>query len=318
MQIIYYHIIALFAGFLLDKLIGDPNWLPHPIVAFGNAIAFFEKRLNKPNNRIFKGAISSAFLIILTFVLVAFLTWFAYSVHPIFGCFVEGIFVFYGLAGTTLIKEGKAVFDALNDGGLEKGRQQVARIVGRDTNELGEEQIKKATLETLAENLSDGVVAPLFWYLILGAPGIMAYKMVNTLDSMIGYKNNRYLYYGRFAAKFDDFMNFIPARLTALIMAFVSLKKQTFQFILKYGKAHSSPNAGYPEAALAGILDVQFGGTHIYFKKPVVKPVIGENNRTINTSDLNKTIEVIQRVEIVMVVLLAALMFILNLPLIIG
>lgn len=307
MEIIYYHIIALLTGFLLDKLIGDPQWLPHPIVTFGNAIAYLEKRLNQRGNQLLKGAVSSIFLVVIVFVLFAAIMLVSYYLHPVLGCFAETILVFFGLAGTTLVKEGKGVFNALNKGGIEQGRKQVARIVGRDTRQLNEEQIKKASLETLAENLSDGVVAPLFWYLLLGVPGIMAYKMANTLDSMIGYKNERYLLYGRFAAKFDDVVNYVPARLTALIMAVFSFKKRTFRFILNYGKAHSSPNAGYPEAALAGILNVQFGGTYIYFNKPVVKPVIGENNRVLNTNDLKITISVIRFVEIVMVVLVLLL-----------
>lgn len=301
MELDYYHIIALLMAFLLDKLLGDPLWLPHPVVAFGHMIAFFEKRWNQKTNRVLKGSLSSSILIVLVFIAGGAAIHYAYEVNTIVGCVLESIFIFYCIAGTTLIKEGKQVFQVLEKEGVEYGRKQVSRIVGRDTAAMSEQQIKKATLETLAENLSDGVVAPLFWYLIAGVPGMLAYKMINTLDSMIGYKSERYLYYGRFAARVDDVVNFIPARITAFLMALVSHQKRSFQFIARYGRAHSSPNSGYLEAALAGILNVQFGGTHDYFGKPVVKPFIGENNRVIIQQDLRITIFIMRLVEVVVV-----------------
>jgi adenosylcobinamide-phosphate synthase len=297
----YYHIIALLMAFLFDKILGDPLWLPHPVVAFGHMIAFFEKRGNQNTQRILKGALSSLFLIVLVFLAGSVSIHFTYQINKTLGCVLESILIFYCIAGTTLIKEGKAVFNVLEKEGVESGRKQVSRIVGRDTASMNEQQIKKATLETLAENLSDGVVAPLFWYLIAGVPGMLAYKMINTLDSMIGYKNERYLLYGRFAAKMDDVVNFIPARITAFLMALVSHQKRAFQFLVRYGRAHSSPNSGYPEAALAGVLHVQFGGTHDYFGKPVVKPFIGENNRSIIQQDLRITIFIMRLVEVVVV-----------------
>ena len=293
----YPHIIALLLGFVLDKALGDPVRLPHPIVAFGKMIAFFEKRLNKGQHKRAKGMLMAIFLIVLVFAFFYALVTFLYQVHPLLGLGVEAIFVFYGIAGTTLMREGKGVFDAL-ERGLDEGRKQVGRIVGRDTAQLSEQEIKAATLETLAENLSDGVIAPLFWFLIAGVPGIMTYKMVNTLDSMIGYKSERYLDYGRFAARFDDVANFIPARITAILMALCAMSGKAFVFIKKYGRAHSSPNAGYPEAALAGILNVQFGGTHDYFGKAVEKPVIGENKRDYTAQDLKTTIKNMRRVEV--------------------
>ena len=153
-----------------------------------------------------------------------------------------------------MIDEVREVFYAV-DRSLEEGRERVGRIVGRDTSQLSAQEIRTAALETLAENLSDGVVAPMFWFLLLGLPGMMAYKMVNTLDSMIGYKNERYLEFGRIAARIDDMANYIPARLTSLLMLLVSGNWSKRDFILKYGRAHASPNSGYPESALAAILD---------------------------------------------------------------
>ena len=203
------------------------------------------------------------------------------------GCSI--LFIFYGLANKTLISEGRMVFKSLEEG-LDAGRKQVARIVGRNTKNLNEDQIKTAVLETLSENLSDGVVAPLFYFAIGGIPAMMTYKMINTLDSMIGYKTEKYNQFGWFAAKVDDIANYIPARITALLISLVSFSWQSVVFIFKFGKAHSSPNAGYPEAALAGALDCQFGGSMQYGDYFSDKPVIGNNKRAIYNLDLKRTI----------------------------
>ena len=194
-------------------------------------------------------------------------------VHPWLPPVLTAIGVFYFLSGKTLITEVKAVFEAV-DCSTEAGRIQVARIVGRDTASLSPQEIRTAALETLAENLSDGVVAPMFWFLLLGLPGMAAYKMVNTLDSMIGYRTERYRDFGRIAARLDDFANYIPARLTAFLMLLVTHNWDKRDFLFRYGRAHASPNSGYPEAALAAILDCRFGGTHDYFGTPVEKPYI--------------------------------------------
>ncbi|GAF02086.1 adenosylcobinamide-phosphate synthase CbiB [Saccharicrinis fermentans] len=315
MEIVYGHCVALVVGFILDKALGDPTCLPHPIVVFGNMIALADKKLNHHPYRLWKGALSSLVMVVVVYLFFAGLIYGAYAIHLFVGCFVESIFVFYGIAATTLINEGKAVFGVLEKEGLEQGRRQLARIVGRDTSQIDEEHIKKATLETLAENLSDGVVAPLFWFIIGGVPAMMSYKMINTQDSMIGYKSDKYLYYGRFSAKLDDVVNYIPARITAFLMALFSFKKKAFRFIFWFGRAHTSPNAGYPEAALAGILDVQFGGTHVYFGKAVRKPVIGEKDRIILGSDLDKTVRNMQWVVVGMVLIGMAVLLSMHLPL---
>ena len=214
--------------------------------------------------------------------------------------------IFYCLAGTTLIREVRAVFRAV-DRSLEEGRVQVARIVGRDTSELSAQEVRTAALETLAENLSDGVIAPLFWLAILGVPGMMAYKMVNTLDSMIGYRTERYKDFGCWAARIDDIANYIPARLTALLMvlphAMVSGQWSMVTFVRHYGRHHASPNSGYPEAALAGILDCRFGGPHYYFGELFDKPYIGANNRELTTDDMKKAVRVNRTAEVLMVIL---------------
>ncbi len=212
------------------------------------------------------------------------------------------IVLFYCLAGTTLIREVKMVFAAV-DRSLEEGRQQVSRIVGRDTAALSAQEVRTAALETLSENLSDGVVAPMFWFGWLGLPGMITYKMINTLDSMIGYKTERYIRFGRVAAKIDDVANFLPARITALMMLLVSGRLDLLPFVLRYGKKHASPNSGYPEAALAGILNCRFGGTHDYFGEAISKPYIGETDRMLTYEDMQRAIRINRRVEVLMLLL---------------
>ena len=283
----------------MDLVFGDPEQLPHPIVWFGKMIAFGEKRLNSGGHRKLKGGLMAVALIALVFCA----TWAIRKSCLMFNvsCLMlfDAIIVFYCLAGTTLIKEVRDVFLAL-DRSLEEGRAQVARIVGRDTSELSAQEVRTAALETLAENLSDGVIAPLFWLAILGTPGMLAYKMVNTLDSMIAYHTERYLQFGCVAAHIDDVANFIPARLTALLMG------GKLWFIRKYARNHASPNSGYPEAALASILDCRFGGPHKYFGEMFYKPYIGENDRELTTADMKTAVRINRKAEILMVALLLA------------
>ena len=307
--------IALLIGWLMDVAFGDPERLPHPIVWFGRMIAFGEKRLNRGQHRKLKGAVMSIGLILLVFGvtwLIRYFLTFSPSHFLTFSpshflTFFDAIIVFYCLAGTTLIREVRQVFLAL-DRSLDEGRAQVARIVGRDTSELSAQEVRTAALETLAENLSDGVIAPLFWLMLLGTPGMLAYKMVNTLDSMIGYHTERYLQFGCVAARIDDVANYIPARLTALLMilpnVIINCQLSTINFVHKYGRHHASPNSGYPEAALASILDCRFGGPHKYFGEVFDKPYIGENDRQLTTEDMKTAVRVNRTAEILMVVFL--------------
>ena len=282
-----YLLIPLLAGWLLDKLFGDPPRLPHLIIFFGRIIAFGERALNKGKGLTAKGAIMSVILIAGTFLLASF---FLSITRGYLHIIIASIFVFYCLAGETLIREVREVFRACSRSS-EEGRRQVARIVGRDTSNLSEQEIRTAALETLAENMSDGVIAPLFWYMLLGVPGMFAYKMINTLDSMIGYRDERYRRFGMVAARIDDVANFIPARLTAILMILISGKWSLFSFVIRFGNKHLSPNSGYPEAALAGILNCRFGGPHDYFGKTVDKPFIGTNERVITDKDMEQAIK---------------------------
>jgi adenosylcobinamide-phosphate synthase len=276
--------------------------LPHPVVWFGKAIATCEKKLNRGNFRKAKGAFVAIVLIALVFALSWFLRRLLLPLPSYLLLLFDAIIIFYCLAGTTLIREVREVFLAL-DRSLDEGRKQVARIVGRDTSELSAQEVRTAALETLAENLSDGVIAPLFWLAILGTPGMLAYKMVNTLDSMIGYKTERYKAFGCWAAHIDDIANYIPARLTAFLMILATGKLGRIRFVWKNGRNHASPNSGYPEAALAGILNCRFGGPHYYFGELFDKPFIGENDRLLTTEDMKKAVRVNRTAEVIMVIL---------------
>lgn len=301
-------ISPLLAGWILDLLLGDPQWLPHPVVWFGKAISACEHKLNHGHHRKVKGAFVAILLITLVFVLTWLLRYWLLSLSSYLLLLFDAIIIFYCLAGTTLIREVREVFFAL-DRSLEEGCQQVARIVGRDTSELSAQEVRTAALETLAENLSDGVIAPLFWFALLGTPGMLAYKMVNTLDSMIGYKTERYKAFGCWAAHIDDVANYLPARLTALLMILASGKLNLLAFVWKNGSRHASPNSGYPEAALAGILNCRFGGPHYYFGQLFDKPYIGENERPLTTDDMKKAVRV-NRVAEIWMLLLVLLRFI--------
>ena len=290
--------IPLLLAWILDLCFGDPMRLPHPVVGFGKLISKGEHVLNKGRNRQWKGVVLALALIVGVYLVTSMILG---CLSYIFGLLVNTILIFYCLAGTTLIREVRDVFRAV-DRSLEEGRKQVARIVGRDTSELSAQEVRTAALETLAENLSDGVIAPLFWYAVLGVPGMLAYKMVNTLDSMIGYRNERYKDFGCFAARVDDVANYIPARLTAFLMVLASGKLSLLGFVWKYGNQHASPNSGYPEAALAGILNCRFGGPHNYFGQEVWKPYIGHNDRLLTTQDMKVSVRINRLAEVMMVV----------------
>lgn len=292
-------LLPLMLAWVMDLWLGDPMQLPHPVVGFGKLIAKGERTWNKGKGRQWKGALMAIALVVGTYVVSACLLGLLPGVlHTL----ASALLIFYCLAGTTLIREVREVFRAV-DRSLEEGRMQVARIVGRDTSELSAQEVRTAALETLAENLSDGVIAPLFWYALLGVPGMLAYKMVNTLDSMIGYRNERYKDFGCFAARLDDVANYLPARLTALLMVLASGRISLIKFVWKYGDQHASPNSGYPEAALAGILDCRFGGPHNYFGQEVWKPFIGEHERLFTTSDMQVSVRINRLAEVGMVII---------------
>ncbi|MBQ9575674.1 MAG: cobalamin biosynthesis protein CobD [Muribaculaceae bacterium] len=302
-------VLPLLLGWLLDFFLGDPPRLPHPVVWFGKMISSCEHRLNRGRHRVAKGAVMAVALILMVF----FVTWGLKRLipHVALWLVLDTVIIFYCLAGTTLIREVRDVFLAL-DRSLDEGRRQVARIVGRDTSQLSAQEVRTAALETLAENLSDGVIAPLFWLALLGTPGMLAYKMVNTLDSMVGYRTARYRDYGRWAARIDDVANYVPARLTALLMVIAGGRLSLLSFVWKNGRRHASPNSGYPEAALAGILDCRFGGPHYYFGELIDKPFIGTNDRPLTTADMHTATHINRLAEVMMLAFTLALLIALH------
>ncbi len=294
-------IAPLVFGYILDLIIGDPDNWPHPIRVFGNAIAAGDKLLNKNPYRFLKGMLLAISLCLLTFIFFYFLNEILLPINIWLFITINSIWVWYGLANNALITEGRNVFLVLEKEGLEAGRKQLSRIVGRDTSQLSAQQIRVAVFETMSENLSDGVIAPLLFYAIGGVPAMMVYKMINTMDSMIGYRSDKYEQFGKFAARLDDVANFIPARITALLMIIVTSSSRGLKFVFKYGNKHKSPNSGYPESALAGILDCRFGGPNVYHGKWVDKPFIGENDRTIKPEEVRSVISINHKSSFLMV-----------------
>lgn len=297
----------LLFGLLLDLLLGDPRWALHPIRLFGRFIAWGERWLNHPPHQKAKGTL-------LSLILVLGVWGFFYAVEWLLADYRyallawQTIFFFFAICPRSLIGEALAVERYVAAGDLEGARKRLSWIVGRDTSQLTFAQIRTAVLETLAENLSDGVIAPLFFYALGGVPLMMAYKMINTLDSMIGYKDQRYKDFGYFAARIlDDAVNYIPSRLTALLMLLVAPSRRAVRTVWRDARKHASPNSGYPESALAGILGVQFGGPNIYHGMLVEKPYIGTQICPVTAQTLRRTIRIV-----IAVTLLASLLVLLT------
>ena len=282
------------AAFLLDFLLGDPLWLPHPVRWMGTGIEKLEPRFRqKIRNTKIAGLLFAAALIVSTWVLAAFVLIIARSVHPFAGKIIEIIMIYYAISAFSLKKAAMDVYHALQGPGLAAAREKLSHIVGRDVAHLDEESVLRAAVETVGENLVDGVISPLFWAGIGGAPLAMAFKMVNTLDSMVGYKNDEYVDFGMVSAKVDDAANFIPARISVLIIAFSAavLKykgREAMETGFKEGKNHASPNAGFPEAAFAGALGVCLGGGSVYEGIMVDKPRLGKGGGPVKRADLLK------------------------------
>ncbi|MFH2093718.1 MAG: adenosylcobinamide-phosphate synthase CbiB [Pseudomonadota bacterium] len=270
------------AAVVLDLMFADPAQLPHPVILMGNAICFFETKFRQwISDLLVSGTVFAVFLIALTWLISFAIIKLTMILHPVLGSVVQIVLLFFCFSSRSLEKAATKVFKALEEKNILKARQKVAMIVGRQTQELDQAAITRATVETVAENYVDGFLSPLFFACIGGVPLALAYKMVNTLDSMVGYKNDTYLLFGRAAARIDDVANFIPARLSvwiiALSMSALSLKKgeSALKTGLVQGRRHKSPNSGYPEAAFAGALHVRLGGPSFYHGTLVEKPFIG-------------------------------------------
>lgn len=291
-----YGIVALTAGFLLDLLLGDPRWLYHPVIIIGKAISFLEKRIRKVFPKTPKGERLGGLLEVVLICLGSFLVPFgilfaAFRIHPYVGLALETFMCYQMLATKSLKTESMKVYHPLKSHNLEKARYAVSMIVGRDTKDLTEEGVTKATVETIAENTSDGIIAPMFYMALGGVPLMFFYKGINTMDSMLGYKNDTYLHFGRYAAKLDDVANYLPARISAWLMigasALLGLDyKNARKIYLRDRYNHASPNSAQTEAVVAGALGVQLAGNAYYFGKLYEKPTIGDAKRKIRAEDI--------------------------------
>ena len=287
---------AVLGGFVLDALFGDPAWLPHPVVYMGKAISKLEKflrpRLPKtPQGELLGGAIVAFCLPVGTFLLTGLVCWGAARLHPLLGLAVQMFWCGQALAARGLVQESTNVYQELKKPDLPGARKAVSRIVGRDTAELTAEGVTKAAVETVAENASDGVIAPLLYMLIGGAPLALTYKAINTMDSMLGYKNERYLYFGRVPAKLDDAANYLPSRLAALLWVAAAAfthndAKGAWKIWRRDRRRHASPNSAQTESACAGALGVQLAGPAYYFGQYYPKLTIGDALRPIEPEDI--------------------------------
>lgn len=289
------HVLALAIGFALDALLGDPDWLLHPVCVIGSYISFAERRLRARGRNLRR----SAMLLTASTVLLTMAA--AGALLALLGCLGRiprlvgmALLDWLGLAMTSMAREARGVEQALSSG-LEAGRAQVARIVGRDTQRLSEEEIIKATVETVAENTTDGVIAPML-YAALGGPVLLwGFKAASTLDSMVGYMDERYRDIGWSSARLDDLLNFIPARVTGPLLCLAAALtgldgKNAWRVMRRDYACHKSPNCAWSEAAAAGALHIQLGGTHDYFGKPMEKPTIGDADRPAERSDIARAV----------------------------
>lgn len=307
--------LALAAGFVLDLLLGDPEWLYHPVRLIGKYISFMEKKLRRRGGNLRQSAVFlTASTVALTMAATALIL-FLLSLLGRWPCFVGmALLDWMGLAMTSMAKEARGVQQALKRG-IEAGRKQVARIVGRDTQNLNEEEVVKAAVETVAENTTDGVISPMLYALIGGPVLLWGFKAASTLDSMVGYLDEKYRDIGWSSAKLDDVLNYVPARLTAGLMVLAAYLlhldgKNAARIVRRDHANHKSPNCAWSEATAAGALRIQLGGTHDYFGKPVYKPTIGDNDRPAASADIGKTVGLLFGASGLMLALLAVITFV--------
>ena len=295
-------ILPMTAALLLDRFLGDPAWFPHPVIAFGKWIQFYEKKVRKPGDsprdELGKGLLLVLLLLLFALLPPLILSWITSGLIKFL---IMTLFFWTALAVRSMADEASGVEQVVETGTLPEARSRVSRIVGRDTKDLDRQGVTKACIESVAESTSDGIIAPMFWGLILGPSGAMAYKAVNTLDSMVGYKNDRYRYFGRASARLDDVLNFLPARITGILAALLapSIGGRTgkaLRVYLRDNATHASPNSGYPEAAFAGALGIELAGPASYGGKVKDKGRLNEGARGAVPEDISRAIRLMKMV----------------------
>lgn len=306
------HFLAITIGFFLDRLIGDPpNW-PHPVRWIGKFISKMTERLNKGSMRTAKGAFLLLITVLLVFLVVYTIVMMSYQVSLLAGILVEAILIAIGLAQKSLRVATLDVYEPLASGKIEEARTKLSYIVGRDTEKLTESEIARATIETVSENTADGITVPLFWAFLFGAPGLWLYKAVNTLDSMVGYKDERYEKFGKFSARTDDVLNFIPARITGFLMIFFIIPKSGLPLFKRLknwsrdARLHASPNSGFLEAATAWQLGIQLGGASTYRGKLSERAIIGPQDASATKEHIKFAVKDMHRTSFVFWLLFTA------------
>ena len=311
------HLAAIIAGFILDLIFGDPHWLPHPICLIGNLIGFIEGNLRPklaPNKNalLFGGALMVIIVLVISFAVPFAILLAAGMVSPWLAFALETVMCYQIFATKCLRDESMKVYDALHKNDLADARVKLSWIVGRDTQNLDEEEITKGAVETVAENTADGIIAPMFYMFLGGVPLAFLYKGINTMDSMVGYKNDKFLYFGRCAAKLDDVANLIPARITGLVMIAAAFLlglngPGAWKVFWRDRYNHLSPNSAMTESVTAGALNIQLGGDHFYFGKLVHKDTIGDNIRPVCPEDIKKTNNLLYMTAVLCLLLFSAI-----------
>lgn len=311
------HLAAIIAGFILDLIFGDPHWLPHPICLIGNLISFIERNLRprlEPNKGalLLGGALMVIIVLVISFAVPMAILLAAGMVSPWLAFALETLMCYQIFATKCLRDESMKVYDALHNNDLADARVKLSWIVGRDTQNLDEEEITKGAVETVAENTADGIIAPMFYMFLGGVPLAFLYKGINTMDSMVGYKNDKFLYFGRCAAKLDDLANLIPARITGLVMIAAAFLlglngPGAWKVFWRDRYNHLSPNSAMTESVTAGALNIQLGGDHFYFGKLVHKDTIGDNIRPVCPEDIKKTNNLLYMTAVLCLLLFSAI-----------
>ncbi|WP_141433261.1 adenosylcobinamide-phosphate synthase CbiB [Bacillus sp. 03113] len=317
-MLIFYHLIAMILAFIIDRIIGDPPHWPHPVKWIGSLISILDKNWNKGTRKKEKGLGMLMTVLLIVFSSTFFITWSFYQLHPLAGVLVESIIISTTIAQKSLMEAAMDVYIPLKAGNLQEARLKLSYIVGRDTEQLNESEVVRATVETVAENTSDGVTAPLFWAFIGGAPLAMVYRAINTCDSMVGYKNDIYKDFGWASAKLDDVVNWIPSRLTAFLLLLTRKpvhfsSNAAWKVLFRDAVQHPSPNSGWGEAAVAALLGVQLGGVNYYKGKISNRAKMGDPIVSLDHTHILKAINLLKSASLsfLMTLLIGGIIYVL-------